>query len=124
MAKTSDGVPEDVCKHLEIADRELARVALIAQQTLGFYRDNSTRKWARVSDLIRDLMALYEGKLRSQQIQAEIASDEGLKIYLKQGELKQVLANLIANAIDASTESGRIWLRVLTEPLLLGARGR
>jgi PAS domain S-box-containing protein len=31
LAKTSDGVPEDICKHLEIADRELARVAQIAQ---------------------------------------------------------------------------------------------
>lgn len=112
LAKTSEGVPEDVCQHLEIADRELARVAQIAQQTLGFYRDNSTRKWVRVSELIRDVLALYEGKLRLKQIQTEIAADEGLKIYLKQGELKQVLANLIANAIDASREGGKIWLRV------------
>jgi signal transduction histidine kinase len=82
------------------------------RNTLGFYRDNSTRKWVRVSDLIRDLMALYEGKMRSKEIQAEIDADERLKIYLKQGELKQVLANLIANAIDASADRGRIWLRV------------
>ena len=41
LAKTSPGVPEEVCRYLEVADQELARVVQIAQQTLGFYRDNS-----------------------------------------------------------------------------------
>jgi PAS domain S-box-containing protein len=111
LAKTSEGVPEEVCKQLEIADRELSRVAQIAQQTLGFYRDNSTRKWVSVSELLRDVITLYESRLRSKQIQTEIATDEGLKIYIKQGELRQVLANLMANAIDASSEGGKIWVR-------------
>jgi signal transduction histidine kinase len=42
----------------------------------------------------------------------EIAAGEGLKVHLRQGELKQILANLIANAIDASTDGGKLWLRV------------
>jgi signal transduction histidine kinase len=112
LAKTSRGVPEVVCRQLEVADRELARVAQIAQQTLGFYRDSTTRKWVGVSELIKDVMTLYDGKLRSKQLQVQIVADEALKIHLKQGELKQILVNLIANAIDASTEGGQLWLRV------------
>jgi signal transduction histidine kinase len=111
LAKTTEGVPEEVCRHLEIADRELARVAQIAQQTLGFYRDNSKDKWVAVSELVRDVMMLYERKIRYKQLETEIDTDAGLRIYLKQGELKQALSNLIANAIDASREGGKLWLR-------------
>jgi signal transduction histidine kinase len=114
LAKTTKGVPEEVCRHLEIADRELARVAQIAQQTLGFYRDNSKDKWVAVSELVRDVMMLYERRIRYKRLETEIDADAGLKIYLKQGELKQALSNLIANAIDASREGGKLWLRART----------
>ena len=111
LAKTTEGIPEEVCQHLEIADRELARVAQIAQQTLGFYRDNSRHKWVEVSELIRDVMMLYERKIRYKRLTTQIETGAGLKIYVKQGELKQALSNLIANAIDASRDGGKLWLR-------------
>ena len=114
LAKTSEGVPEDVFRYLEIADQELARVAQIAQQTLGFYRDNSKQRWASVADLIGDVMIIYQSKLRYKRLEAEITADRSLKIFTKQGEFKQALANLLANAIDASTEGGKLWLRAQT----------
>jgi PAS domain S-box-containing protein len=112
LAKTSEGVPEGVCRQLEIADRELARVAQIAQQTLGFYRDISQRKWVSPSALIRDVLALYEPRLRYKRLKTEIMVDADLKVNTKQGELKQVLSNLLTNAIDASNPDGTLWLRV------------
>jgi signal transduction histidine kinase len=111
LAKTTEGVPEEVRKYLEIADRELARVAQIAQQTLGFYRDTSTRRWIGVIELIDDVMAIYESKLRYKRLQAEISVDRELKLCTRQGEFKQALANLVANAIDACCDGGRLWLR-------------
>lgn len=111
LAKTTEGLPEDVYRKLEIADRELARVAQIAQQTLGFYRDNSQHKWVSLSELIGEVMTLYERKLRYKRIETEIEVDAELKLHLKHGELKQALSNLIANAIDASSEGGKLWLR-------------
>ena len=112
LAKTSEGVPESVCRQLEIADRELARVAQIAQQTLGFYRDSAQRKWVSISELIHEVLALYEPKLRYKRLKAEIIADADLKVNVKQGELKQVLSNLLTNAIDASSHDGTLWLRV------------
>jgi signal transduction histidine kinase len=111
LAKTSEGLPADVCRTLEIADRELARVAQIAQQTLGFYRDNSQHKWVSLSELIGEVVTLYERKLRYKRLETEIEVDAELKLHLKHGELKQALSNLIANAIDASSEGGKLWLR-------------
>ena len=112
LAKTTPGLPNEACRHLEIADRELARVAQIAQQTLGFYKDTSTRRRVEVEELVKDVLAVYERKLRSKRIRTSVSIDPHLKVYAKQGELKQVLSNLIANAIDASAPGGKIWLRV------------
>ena len=114
LAKSSQGVPEEVCRQLEIADRELARVAQLAQQTLGFYRDNSSSKWVSVSELIDDVLLIYERKLKYKRLESVISVDPHLKVYGKQGELKQALSNLMANAIEASKIGGKVWLNART----------
>jgi len=111
LAMTAKGLPEEVCRHLEIADRELARVSQIAQQTLGFYRGSSKDRWITVSDLIRDVLVVYERKLSYKQLETNISVSPELKLYGRQGELRQALSNLLTNAIDASRMGGKIWLR-------------
>jgi PAS domain S-box-containing protein len=111
LARTTPGLPETVQRHLEIADRELSRVAQIAQKTLGFYRDTSKNRWIDVCELIQDVMLIYDRKMTSRRIQASVSVRSGLAVYGKQGEIKQALANLIANAVDASKAGGKIWVR-------------
>jgi PAS domain S-box-containing protein len=111
LAMTAKGLPEEVCRHLEIADRELARVAQIAQQTLGFYRGNSKDRWIPVADTVRDVLIVFERKMAYKRIHTRVAIDPDLKVYCRQGELRQALSNLLANAIDASRDEGTIWLR-------------
>jgi signal transduction histidine kinase len=55
-------------------------------------------------------MTIYERKARSKQLQIEISVDTSMKVFAKQGELKQALSNLVANAIDASNTGGKLWL--------------
>jgi len=111
LAMTAKGLPEEVCRHLEIADRELARVSQIAQQTLGFYRGTSNDRWISVADLIRDVLVVYDRKLAYKQIEALVSVAPDLKLFGRQGELRQALSNLLTNAIDASRSSGKIWIR-------------
>ncbi len=81
LAKTTPDVPEEVSQQLELADQELARVAQIAQQTLGFYRDNSTPQWTRVVGLVRDVMMIYERRTRYKRLEIEIDAHADLKLY-------------------------------------------
>jgi len=111
LAMTAKGLPEEVCRHLEIADRELARVSQIAQQTLGFYRGASNDRWISVADLIRDILIVYERKLAYKQIETVVSVAPGLRLYGRQGELRQAVSNLLTNAIDASRAGGKIWVR-------------
>ena len=111
LAMTAKGLPEEVCRHLKIADRELARVSQIAQQTLGFYRGSSKDRWISIADLIRDVLVVYERKLAYKHIETIVSVPHDLKFYGRQGELRQALSNLLTNAIDASKMGGKIWLR-------------
>jgi PAS domain S-box-containing protein len=106
LAKTSPGLPDELHRYLDSADQELSRVAHIARQTLGFYRDNSLPVWLNVSDLIEDVLAIYQRKLKYKSLTVQKEVDPSLKLFALDGELKQVLSNLIANAIDASGEKG------------------
>ncbi len=124
LARTCQDLPEDVSRHLEIADRELGRVAQIAQQTLGFYRDNSKQNWTRVAEVIREVMMIYERKVRNKGLETKISADPDLSIYIKQGELRQALSNLIANAIDASADGGKVWLRAHAARNWAGGMGK
>ena len=111
LARTTPGIQETVARNLEIADRELTRVAHIAQKTLGFYRDTSKSKWISASELVDDVTQVYERKLRQKQMDLKVDVDPAVKVYAKQGELKQALSNLLANAIDASPREATILVR-------------
>ncbi len=86
-------------------------MAHIAQQTLGFYRDNSMPTRLVVADLISDVLTIYERKLAYKDLQLGLEVDPDLTITAMGGELKQILSNLLSNAIDASSNGGKILLR-------------
>lgn len=111
LAMTTEGVPEDAIRHLQIADRELGRAAQISRQTLGFYRGGSTRKWVSVSEVFQDVLTIYSRNVRARQLSVRIAVDPSLEVYGKDGELRQILLNLTANAVDASRQGGTLWFR-------------
>ena len=108
LAKHQPGLSEKATRYLTSADQELRRVAHIAQQTLGFYRDNSKPATFSIAKVLEDVLALYERKFKYKSLKLEKRIRPDLKIYALEGELKQVLSNLIANAADASREGGRL----------------
>jgi PAS domain S-box-containing protein len=102
-------------KYLEVAEQEINRVASIARQTLGFYRDSSVPVSVQVSDLLREVLAVYRSRLESRRIRVEQELTARNPVIALKGELHQVFSNLLSNAIDAM-ESGGV-LRLRTEEL-------
>ena len=64
-----------------------------------------------ISDAIQDVLTVYERRFKYKDLRVECSVEPGLTARTLQGELKQVLSNLLANAIDASNEGGRIVVR-------------
>ena len=111
LARRNPDMPETAKRQLELADGELERVSHIAQQTLGFYRDPSAPVRVNIGDSVQDVLRLFERKLKYKQLTAELDVPENLEIRGLRGEVRQVLSNLLANAIDASNKQGTIRLR-------------
>lgn len=114
--------PDDLNQLLALADRELSRVAGIARQTLGFYRDNSLPGDFRLSDIVDQVLEVYSGKLESRGISLQTNIDPTAIVKAGAGDLHQIAANLIANAIDVSGRGDKIQVRVSRIPLESGDR--
>jgi PAS domain S-box-containing protein len=104
-------LPEDARTFLELAQKELDRVAQITVQTLRFYRRSTQTAQADIHELIDTVLALLESRMRRMQIEVAREYGEIPHLLVHDGEIRQVLVNLIGNAIDAIQEHGRIRLR-------------
>ena len=111
LAKRDLAKNERVAGYLELAGRELDRVAHITRQTLGFYRDTSSPVKLNVTQTLDDLLLLYEKRFESRHITVVKQYDDGLEITALAGEIRQAFSNLITNAIDAMPEGGTLTLR-------------
>jgi signal transduction histidine kinase/HAMP domain-containing protein len=94
-----------------MAEHEARRISEITQQTLRFYRQPTQPARANVSELLDSVLSLYQGRLKSLNIQVERKFDPNIDLFCFAGELRQVFANLLGNAIDASSDGGRLLVR-------------
>jgi signal transduction histidine kinase len=111
LCKTDPDLPISAQHLLETADGELARVAHIAQQTLGFYRDTTRPVDIDLNQVLSATVELFARKLQHQRIDCRLELEPNLHIFGLQGEIRQVFSNLLVNAIDASSPGGGILFR-------------
>jgi len=94
------------------AQQEVARVSEIAQQTLRFYRQSTLPAVANVSELLDSVLTLHLGRIQALPAELERDYPGDLPLFCFAGELRQLFANLITNALDAMTpEGGRLLVR-------------
>ncbi|HEX7960060.1 MAG TPA: PAS domain S-box protein [Terriglobales bacterium] len=98
-------------QRLELASRELDRVAHIARQTLGFYRDSSSPVHLNIGQALDDLLSLYEKRLEVRNINVVKQYEPSLEITALAGEVRQAFSNLISNSIDAMPSGGSLAIR-------------
>jgi signal transduction histidine kinase len=61
--------------------------------------------------VIESVLALYQPKVVSRNVHVEKELEEGTSMAAGTGELRQVFANLIGNALDAMRAGGRLRIR-------------
>jgi PAS domain S-box-containing protein len=113
LLKDDSRIPTEFREYLFTADDELQRVAHIVRQTLGFYRESVAAESADISTLVTDMLNLYRKKLQGKQISVS-ENLQYCRATVVVGEIKQVVANLLANAIDACSTGGNIAVKVVS----------
>lgn len=111
LVQKSDSM-EEVKEYARIAQTELARVTEITLQTLRFHRQQSKPYKVDLADLLRTVMALYTGRLLVRNLNVEMKLFESPKVLCLDGEIRQVVNNLIRNALDAMSSGGRLLIRL------------
>lgn len=98
--------------YLSSAEEELGRISHLTKQTLGFYREMKGSSTVHVGSTVNSILTVFAGKMRNKGILTvpEIHGDP--EIVAVPGEVRQLIANLISNSIDAVSASGRIRIRV------------
>jgi signal transduction histidine kinase len=110
LARSSSA--SEIPLYLKVANEELARVAQITKQTLGFYREAATPGIVRLSVLLDDLLILFNRKLEAKNLTIRKQYRDELEIWGLEGELRQVFANQIVNAIYAMPQNGCLTIRI------------
>lgn len=103
---------EEVQKYLSMAEEELNRVSELTRQTLGFYRDTKSVESVNLAALVPPVVSVFQRKAMGKHIEIRSELDRDAIISAVPGELRQLLANLLSNSIDASPNGGQICIRV------------
>jgi two-component system sporulation sensor kinase C len=87
--------------YLATADRELQRVKLITTQSLRFFKQSTRPQAVGATALIDSVLDLYQSRLMNAQIAVQRRERSTCTVVCMESEIRQVLNNLVSNAIDA-----------------------
>lgn len=104
---------ETARRYLKMAERELNRIVHITSFTLGFHRPNAHPIKTDIHELLENVLSLFDGQLKSGSISVIRRFNPIPDIVVSDAEMRQVVAWIIANAIDAipPRQSGRLLVR-------------
>ena len=111
LARGSADINE-VQQYLELAEQELRRTSLITNQTLLFHKQSVGRVLVTCDDLLESVIGVYQRRMSNDGITLERRRRSLNTVSCLEGEIRQVLNNLVGNAIDATRATGgKILLR-------------
>lgn len=110
LAKTSDTLA-DAKGYLDTAERELLRVAAITSQTLRFHKQSTSPQAITGEQLVASVLSIYQGRVINSGIQISQRHRDRRPVRCFEGEVRQVISNLVGNALDAMATGGNLMLR-------------
>ena len=98
--------------YVKQAMEEVNRISHIVGHTLRFNRGSDLWSWDRASHIVDSALALYDSRLRQSGIELRRDYADADRLFCHPSGLRQVFANLVANAIDAMQGEKRLIVRI------------
>jgi PAS domain S-box-containing protein len=102
---------DSALNYVTIAEREVRRMSEITQQTLRFYRQSTLPQRSTMEELLDSVLDMYQVRLSTLGVTVERNYEPNLNLFCFAGEIRQVVANLVSNAMDATAGGGRLIVR-------------
>jgi signal transduction histidine kinase len=114
LLRTEISTAGPAADYIALAESELLRISGITKQTLRWSRETTgAPERSVVGALFSEVLRLFAGKIRNRQVKVTIRAGEEVSIYGASGQLLQVIANLVSNAVDAANVGGNVWLSAM-----------
>ncbi len=102
--------------YIGLAEAELRRISGITKQTLRWSKESVQRAEDGLAGaLFEEVLRIFAGQIRNREVEVVLEGGEDVRFYGIVGQLGQVMANLLSNAIQAVAVGGRIWLSARSE---------
>ena len=101
----------DQRQYLKSAQQEVDRIIDITKLTLRFYRDPGPPSQCDLPEIIESVLVLFGNRITGSHIRVERRYGKGTSVFGAREELRQVVMNLIQNALDAMPHGGRLLVR-------------
>lgn len=116
LLRANPALNEVAAQQLAMADTEIRRVSHITRKLLSFHREPTQPVQVDLAAILDEVAELYRPKLQEKGLELRNEHKRVPAITAYPGEMRQVFANLVGNAIEATPEGGRLWLRVKAGP--------
>jgi signal transduction histidine kinase len=108
--------PAQVRKHMQVVESQLARLGEITRKTLSFYREDAEPKAFDLVAIAEAAIRLHVHGLPVGRVTITKQFPESVSVHGREGEILQVLSNILLNALDALPEQDatfRLRIRVV-----------
>lgn len=113
MARSGEVAPADLPRTLDIIIEQTARIAGTIRQVLDLARQQPpNRSELNLKSLIESTLELLLPLAAKKSIELRSDVPPQARALLDAGQIRQVLMNLVMNAVQAMSGPGQIWLRV------------
>jgi PAS domain S-box-containing protein len=112
LLRTDPRLAQDLTFYAETAQAELARVSHITKQTLAFHRDSDVPVRVNLNEVIESVTYLLNHKIRTKTIRLVQELQSTGDVMGFPNEIRQVVTNIMENAIEASPDGGRLTVRL------------
>jgi PAS domain S-box-containing protein len=103
-------------EYIGLAEYELERISGITKQTLRWSKEGNQRAESGMAGAVfEDALRLFAGKIRNRQVTVEVVGGGDVAFFGVVGQVRQVMANLVSNAVDAAPVGGHIWLEATAD---------
>ncbi len=104
---------EETNEYLHQAARELQRLTLISSRSLRFSRQSIKPQLTSPSELLESVLGLNQSRFQNYSITIMRRAYRARSIVCMESEIRQVLNNIISNAIDAmSLAGGQLFVQI------------